>query len=309
MMAAVLCIACANVAGLLLVRTAARQREMAMRLALGAGRGRLVRQLLTESVVLSALGASAGVVLAFIVRGSLLPALNQDETPIELALGTSPWVLAFSIGMCLIVGLGCGLLPALRATPADARLALGRVVAGRGTGGPRLFAGRSLIALQVALSLVLLVGAALFTRTLLNLRSQALGFRLEQLLLVRMDATTAGYEDRRLLDFYETVLERIAAIPGVQSAAFSRWGLLEGGATRDGIKRARRACRTAERRRARPLRVAGLLRDDGDSAARRPRRVGAGSRDRAARRRRQPGGGAADGRGRGGVPGGAPVRL
>ena len=122
-------------------------------------------------------------------------------------------MLGFSIGMCLIVGLGCGLLPALRATPADARLALGRVVAGRGTGGPRLFAGRSLIALQVALSLVLLVGAALFTRTLLNLRSQALGFRLEQLLLVRMDATTAGYEDRRLLDFYETVLERIAAIP------------------------------------------------------------------------------------------------
>ena len=236
MMAAVLCIACANVAGLLLVRTAARQREMAMRLALGAGRGRLVRQLLTESVVLSALGASAGVLLAFVVRGSLLPALNQDEAPIELALGTSPWVLAFSIGLCLIVGLGCGLLPALRATPADARLALGRVVAGRGTGGHRLVAGRSLIALQVALSLVLLVGAALLTRTLLNLRSQALGFRLEQLLLVRMDATTAGYEDRRLLDFYEAVLERIAAIPGVQSAAFSRWGLLEGSATRDGIK-------------------------------------------------------------------------
>jgi predicted permease len=235
-MVAVLCIACANVAGLLLVRTAARQREMAMRLALGAGRGRLVRQLLTESLILAALGACAGGVLAFLVRGSLLPALNRDEAPIELALGLSPWVLAFSIGMCLIVGLGCGILPALRATPADARLASGRTVSGGGTGGSRLAAGRTLIALQVALSLVLLVGAALFTRTLLNLRSQPLGFRLDGLLLARMDATTAGYKDRRLLDFYETVLERVSAIPGVQAAAFSRWGLLEGGSTRDGIR-------------------------------------------------------------------------
>ena len=90
--------------------------------------------------------------------------------------------------------------------------------------------------MQVALSLVLVVGAALFIRSLLNLRSQALGFRADHLLLFRMDATTAGYEDGRLLDFYERVLERVSALPGVDAAAFSRWGLLEGGATRDGIR-------------------------------------------------------------------------
>ncbi len=235
-MAVVLCIACANVAGLLLMRTAARQREMAMRLALGAGRARLVRQLLTESLVLAALGASAGVVLAFVVRGSLLPALNRDDVPIELSLGFSPWVLGFSIVVCLLVGLACGILPALRATPAGATPAIGRTVSAKQAGAPRLFAGRTLIAVQVALSLVLIVGAALFTRSLLNLRAQAFGFRVDHLLLFRMDATTAGYEDRRLLDFYERVLERVSALPGVQAAAFSRWGLLEGGSTRDGIR-------------------------------------------------------------------------
>ena len=235
-MAVVLCIACANVAGLLLMRTAARQRELAMRLALGAGRARLVRQLLTESVALAALGAACGLGLALLIRGSLLPALNGDEVPIDLTLGLSPWVLWFSIAACVVVGLACGILPAMRAAPAHATLTLGRVVSARSPGGPRLFAGRTLIAVQVALSLVLVVGAALFIRSLLNLRSQALGFRADHLLLFRMDATTAGYEDGRLLDFYERVLERVSALPGVDAAAFSRWGLLEGGATRDGIR-------------------------------------------------------------------------
>ena len=235
-MAVVLCIACANVAGLLLMRTAARQREMAMRLALGAGRARLIRQLLTESVVLAALGGAVGLGLAYVVRGGLLPAINRDELPIELSLGSSPWMLAFSMATCLIVGLACGILPALRATPAGATSTLGRVVSARQSGAPRLFAGRTLIAVQVALSLVLVVGAALFIRSLVNLRSQALGFRADHVLLFRMDATTAGYADGRLLDFYEQVLERVSALPGVETAAFSRWGLLEGGATRDGIR-------------------------------------------------------------------------
>jgi predicted permease len=235
-MAVVLCIACANVAGLLLMRTAARQRELAMRLALGAGRARLVRQLLTESSVLAALGTAAGIVLAFVVRGSLLPALNSGEAPIELSLGLSPSLVGFSIVVCLLVGLACGILPALRATPAGAALALGRTVGGSRSGAPRLFAGRTLIALQVALSLVLIVGAALFTHSLVKLRSQALGFRADHLLLFRLDARTAGYDGRRLLDFYEGVLERVSALPGVQAAAFSRWGLLEGSTTRDGIR-------------------------------------------------------------------------
>jgi len=228
---AVLLIACANIAGLLLTRMAAREREIELRLALGAGRWRIVRQLLTESLLLAAMGTAAGFLLAWLVRGALLPAINQDEEPIELALGMSPWVLAFSIGLCAAVGVVCGLLPAIRSTRARVRLVPVRTIAG----GSRLFAGKTLIALQVALSLILLVGAGLFSRTLLNLRSQALGFKPDHLLLFQLDASTAGYEDTRLFDYYARVLERVAATPGVQVAAFSRHGLLSGGATRDGI--------------------------------------------------------------------------
>jgi predicted permease len=231
----VLLIACANIAGLLLTRMAAREREIELRLALGAGRWRIVRQLLTESLLLAAMGTAAALVLAWLVRGTLLPALNQDEEPIELALGTGPWVLAFSVGLCAAVGLVCGLLPAIRSTRAGVRLVPVRTIPGGAAGGSRLFAGKTLIALQVALSLILLVGAGLFARTLHNLRSQALGFKPDHLLLFQLDATTAGYEDTRLYDYYARVLERVAATPAVQSAAFSRHGLLSGGSTRDGI--------------------------------------------------------------------------
>ena len=232
----VLLIACANIAGLLLTRMAAREREIELRLALGAGRGRIVRQLLTESLLLAAMGTAAGFLLAFLVRGALLPALNQDEAPIELALGLSPWVLAFSVALCVAVGLVCGLLPAIRSTRARVRLVpCTRAIPGAASGGSRLFAGKTLIAFQVALSLILLVGAGLFSRTLLNLRSQALGFKPDHLLVFELDATSAGYEDVRLYDYYDRVLERVAATPGVQAAAFSRHGLLTGGSTRDGI--------------------------------------------------------------------------
>ena len=170
-MVAVLLIACANVAGLLLTRAAGRDREIDMRLALGAGRARLVRQLLTESVVLAAIGAALGLGLAFLVRGGLLPALNQDQAPIDLSLGVSPYVLAFSIALSLIVGLACGILPALaRDAPAPGRGS----PHGQGRFAARLH-GQGVIALQVAISLVLLVGAGLFTRTLANLQAQAWG--------------------------------------------------------------------------------------------------------------------------------------
>jgi predicted permease len=145
-------------------------------------------------------------------------------------------VLAFSAGLCAAVGLVCGLLPAIRATRARVRLVpCTRAIPGAASGGSRLFAGKTLIAVQVALSLILLVGAGLFSRTLLNLRSQALGFKPDHLLLFELDATRAGYEDVRLYDYYDRVLERVAATPGVQAAAFSRYGLLTGGSTRDGI--------------------------------------------------------------------------
>ncbi len=233
-MAVVLLIACANIAGLLLMRAASREREMAVRLALGAGRGRLLRQLLTETVLLAAISGALGIGLARVIAGGLLPVLNQENDPIDLALGLGPWALVFSMGICLAVGLLCGILPALRATRAGARLTVARAVPG-GRDPSRLAAGKTLIALQVALSLVLLVGAGLFARSLANLRAEPLGFRPDHVLLFQLDATDAGYTGARLHDFYERVLDRVGAIPGVQVASMSRYGLLSGGATRDSV--------------------------------------------------------------------------
>jgi predicted permease len=235
-MGAVLLVACANITGLLLTRAAAREREITLRLSLGAGRGRVMRQLLTESVLLAALGGLVGAGLAWLARSSLLPALNQDQDPIELTLGFSGWVLAFGIALCLTVGLVCGLVPAIRATRRGARLVTARAIHSGSKGASRLFAGKTLVVVQVALSLVLLVGAGLFTRSLINLRAQALGFRPDHLLLFQLDASTAGYEGQRLADFYQQVLARVSAMPGVTSTGFSRHGLLSGGSTRDGIR-------------------------------------------------------------------------
>ena len=234
-MAGVLLIACANIAGLLLTRNAARGRELAVRLALGAGRARIVRQLLTESVLLAAIGGALGLALALAIRHQVLPLLNQDDPPIVLPLGFGPGLWAFVIGLSLFVALLFGALPAWRATRVRATSGLTRTVAGASTESSRLFAGKTLIVVQVALSLVLVVGAGLFLRTLINLRSQSFGFRPDHLLTFRVDPTASGYEGVRLLDYYERALERLGAIPGVSAVSFTRSGLLTGGATRDGI--------------------------------------------------------------------------
>ena len=234
-LAVALLIGCANIAGLLLTRNAARQREFAVRLALGAGRGRLVRQLLTESVLLAAAGGAVGLGLALLVRDQLLPVLNQEDAPIVLALGYGPALWGFAAALCVVVGLLVGMLPALRTTRLGASRALVRAMPGSAAAPSRLFAGKTLIALQVALSLVLVVGAGLFLRTLLNLRSEPLGFRPDHVLLFRVDGPASGYSGTRLLDFYERALERIKGIPGVTAASFARYGLLSGGATTDGI--------------------------------------------------------------------------
>ena len=234
-MAGVLLIACANIASLLLTRNAARGRELAVRLALGAGRGRIVRQLLTESVLLASIGGAIGLGLALAVRSQLLPLLNQDDPPIVLPLGFGPALWLFAGGLSLVVALLFGALPAWRATRVRSTSSLTRTVAGASAESSRLFAGKTLIAVQVALSLVLVVGAGLFLRTLVNLRSQSFGFQPDHLLTFRVDPTANGYEGTRLLDYYERALERLGAIPGVSAVSFTRSGLLTGGATRDGI--------------------------------------------------------------------------
>jgi predicted permease len=214
---------------------------LAVRLALGAGRGRIVRQLLTESLLLASIGGALGLALALAIRNQLLPLLNQDDPPIVLPLGFGPGLWAFGVGLSLVVALLFGALPAWRATriQKDTGLLINRMkpgcLRGASSDGSRRFAGKTLIALQVGLSLVLVVGAGLFLRTLVNLRSQPLGFRADQLLVFRVDPTANGYQGAQLLDFYERVLERVSAVPGVNAASFARYGLLTGAATRDAI--------------------------------------------------------------------------
>jgi predicted permease len=233
-MAFVLLIACGNVAGLLLIRTAARTKEIRLCIALGAGRLRVIRQLLVESLLLATVGAALGVGLAMIMREGVLPLINQEDGPLSLALGFDAGLAAFAVGLCLSVALLCGSIPAWRAMREVGALSTRAVgtVAGRSS---RLFAGRTLILVQVSISMVLLASAGLFVRTVINLRSQPLGFRPDHVLLFQLDAGPSGYKDARLKDFYERVLDEIRRIPRAQSASMSRYALLSGGAMRDNI--------------------------------------------------------------------------
>ena len=230
----VLLIVCANVAGLLLTRAAARRKEIGTRLALGAGRARLVRQLLTESLVLAALGGAGGVALAFGLRNFLPDLLSRAYGPVMLDMSLDAPMLLFSTAACLLAGIVFGLAPALRATRVDLVPMLKQ---GSGPAGApsRDRTGRPLVVVQVSLSLVLLAGAGFFVRTVANLRSETLGFRPENLLLFQLNATLNGYEDERLLDLYEQVLHAVEAVPGVRSASLSRHGLVAGSLTNTSV--------------------------------------------------------------------------
>ena len=232
--ATVLLVACANVAGLLLARASGRRRELGTRLALGAGRGRLVRQLLTESLLLSALGGALGLVLAYLVGDGIGRVFLEASARSASRWRSAARVLLFTASLLVLVGIAFGLVPALRATRADPLPALreGRHSPDRSP----MRAGKALVGLQVALSLALVAGSALFVRTLVNLRSETLGFRPENLLVFQLDPTLNGYSDGRLLDFHERVLRSVAALPGVRSASMSRWGLLAGSRTSDGVR-------------------------------------------------------------------------
>jgi predicted permease len=233
---AVLLIACANIAGLLLTRASARQREFATRLSLGAGRGRLIRQMLTESALLVGLGGVVGIALAFALRQVLPAALNDSPDPLMLDMSADVWLVVFSAAICAFTAIACGVLPAIRAPRAGLRPALARAASTNATAAPRFWTSKALVAVQVTISVLLLVGAGLFVRTLSNLRGAALGFRADHLLLFEMNGTLNGYKDERLQRFYDEVYVGVSAIPGVTSASLSRWGLLSGSHTADGVK-------------------------------------------------------------------------
>lgn len=233
-------VGCANVANLLLARSSVRQRELAVRLAVGAGGGRIARQMLAESAIIAALGGLVGLALAVWATGvlsSLLAAapvaLNNQSSGIVLALSIDPRVLAFATALCGIAAASSGLVPAIsaqRVAPASALRAARTLGLGR-------FAGPSsaLLIAQVAVSLVLLIGAGLFIRSLHNLRTQDLGLGREQQLLAWLVPGQTGRRDDAMVDLWQTVMERLSAIPGVAGVGASNQAVLNGGAVGMGI--------------------------------------------------------------------------
>lgn len=217
----VLLIACANLANLLLARASAREREIAIRLALGASRNRLIRQLLAESLLLSLTGAALGMLLAQFLTSYMVRFLNTADDPLYVDLSSDWRVLAFTAGLAALTCILFGLMPALRATaasPVDAMKASSRgLTAGRERFGVR----RALVVSQVALSLILLVGALLFVRTLQNLTTLDAGFREHGLLIVNVGAGRAHYSPERRYTAYRELLQNIRNTPGVQNAASS----------------------------------------------------------------------------------------
>jgi predicted permease len=217
--ALVLLIVCANVANLLLSRAATRQKELSVRLSLGATRLRLIRQLLTESLLLAAAGGALGIAVGYWGK-KLLPGPPGQATFMD-------WrVFAFVLGVTAVTGIVFGIAPALRATGGDVGAALKQN--SRSIAGSKSLLSKSLLVVQVAISLVLLVGAGLFLRTLDNLRRVDVGFNPHNLLLFRVQPTLNRYDEKRTLELYGQLFERIAAVPGVRSVALTNPALLTG---------------------------------------------------------------------------------
>jgi predicted permease len=233
--ALVLLIACANVANLLLSRAAGRQKEIGLRLALGASRRRLIRQLLTESMLLSVLGGALGLVFALWIKDGLLAVSQWGGRGMRGFEPQLDWrVLGFTIALSLLTGIVFGLAPAWRTTKFDLTPALKE--SGRTSSAVhRSWLSRGLVVGQMALSLLLLVGAGLFVRTLLNLQRVDVGFNTQNLLLFEISPGLIGYKDEQLRQIYPRIAERIEAVPGVQTVTFSRMPLLAQGSSSSGV--------------------------------------------------------------------------
>jgi predicted permease len=230
----VLLIACANVAGLLLARAAKRQKEMAVRSALGAGRRRIVRQLLTESVMLSMMGGAVGVLVAFWGVQAITKLISSGfDEGFPYVVGLDWRVLAFTIGATFATGILFGLAPARSGARAELTAGLKEnelYVGGGGARAARRFRlGDALVMAQVALSVVVLTGAGLLVRTLHNLHELNPGFDTRNILLFGINPIIAGYKDERSAQLYSDLRERFAALPGVVSASYSMETLLNGG--------------------------------------------------------------------------------
>ena len=229
----VLLIACANVAGLLLARATARQKEMAVRLALGAGRWAVVRQLLTESVTLSLAGGTLGVLLAFWgVHAMTAFILGNADNPFPFVVQPDWRALLFTLSISLLTGIVFGLAPALRSTQLSLTSALKENASTRLTRGMhvsrRWRLERVLVVVQVGLSMIVLVGAGLMVRTLENLHSINPGFDTRNVLLFGINPTLEKYSDSQIQSLYRNLQDGITALPGVISVSYSSHALLSG---------------------------------------------------------------------------------
>jgi predicted permease len=232
--ALLLAIACANTANLLLARSTARQREIAVRLSIGAGRFRLIRQLLTESLVLAVVSGAAGVLLAIIGTRLLSTLLANGGDGLVLQASVNGTVLLVTLALSILCGLLFGLAPAMQATRPELVPALkgsGAYLAGKIARYrlPRLKLQQGLVVTQIALLMLLLVGAGLFSRTLANLQAIPLGFNPDDVLLFDINAAQAGYPEAGVAEYYTQLRERFAEIPGVRAATLSHASLLKAG--------------------------------------------------------------------------------
>ena len=229
----ILLIACSNVAGLMLARAAARQKELALRLALGAGRMRIVRQLLTESLLLAVTGGVLGIIFASWGSHAIISFVsNNQPRPLTFAAGLDLRVLGFTVAISLFTGILFGLAPAFRSVRVDVTPALkeGFNASTRisGSGKRRLGIGNALVVMQVALAIVVLVGAGLLVRTLQNLRSIDVGFDSHNLVIFGINPSLAGYKETQIDSFYRDLQGRLTETPGVKSASYSMVPLLSG---------------------------------------------------------------------------------
>jgi len=229
MVGLVLLIACANVANLLIARAFARQKEIAVRLSIGASRGQLVRQLLVESLVLSFCGGAAGIGLAMLLTHGLTSLIPSESSPLLISPAPDVRILAFTLGLTLITSLIFGLLPALRASRPDLWATLKDAVGSIAGGAGSLYFRKALVTAQVALSFLLLFGAGLFVRSLDNLLSAKTGFRDPgKLITFQVSPALNGYDTARTVHFYDQLLDRLRAMPGVRSAGIAAVALLHG---------------------------------------------------------------------------------
>ena len=229
MVSLILLLACINIANLLLARASARRREMSLRVALGASRPRMIRQLLTESLLLAAAGGLLGLLLArWLSRAVVALAFGSDRYfPADTLL--SPRVLGFSAAICIATGVLFGLVPAFRASRADLNDVLRNNVLGSGSArGRKLSLGNALVASQIALSLVLMVTAGLLLRSLARLEKQDFGFEHEHVLIVSLNPHLAGYKPEQLPAVYDQLLASVKSLPGVRDASLSLYSPLDG---------------------------------------------------------------------------------